>query len=125
MGLTRTPIQLRNPVRPDQAALQVQALADTGAMYLCLPLAVAAELGLSELERRDVTLADGSRRQVPYGGPVEVRFGNRRCFVGAMLMGDEVLLGAIPMEDLDLVIQPLTRTVMVNPASPDMPSARA
>ena len=84
MGLTRTAIQLRNPLRPDQAALQV-----------------------------------------PYGGPVEVRFGSRRCFVGAMLMGDEVLLGAIPMEDLDLVIQPLTRTVTVNPASPDVPSGRA
>jgi len=40
-----------------------------------------------------------------------------------MLMGDEVLLGAILMEDL--VIQPLTRTVVVNPASPDMPSGRA
>jgi hypothetical protein len=42
-----------------------------------------------------------------------------------MLMGDEVLLGAIPMEDLDLVVQPLTRTVTVNPASPDIPSGRA
>jgi clan AA aspartic protease len=125
MSLTRTLIQLRNPVRPEQAALQVLALADTGAMYLCLPLDVAAQLGLSELERRDVTLADGSRRLVPYGGPVEVRFGNRRCVVGAMLMGDEVLLGAIPRSDLDLVIQPLTRTVVVNPASPDMPSSRA
>ena len=125
MGLTRTAIQLRNPLRPEQAALQVPALADTGAMYLCLPLDVAAELGLGELERREVALADGSRRLVPYGGPVEVRFGNRRCFVGAMLMGDEVLLGAIPRSDLDLVIQPLTRTVVVNPASPDMPSSRA
>jgi len=36
-----------------------------------------------------------------------------------------VLLGAIPMEDLDLVIQPLTRTVTVNPASPNVPSGRA
>ena len=125
MGLTRTTIELRNPLRPELAPLQVPALADTGAAYLCLPQHVAGELGLAELERRDVTLADGSRRLVPYAGPVEVRFGNRRCFVGAMLMGDEVLLGAIPMEDLDLVVQPLTRTVTVNPASPEMPSARA
>ena len=125
MGLTRTTIELRNPLRPELAPLQVPALADTGAAYLCLPQHVASELGFAELERRDVTLADGSRRLVPYAGPVEVRFGNRRCFVGAMLMGDEVLLGAIPMEDLDLVVQPLTRTVTVNPASPEMPSARA
>lgn len=125
MGLTRTRIELRNPLRPDLAPLAVAALADTGAMYLCLPAAVAGSLGLAELERRDATLADGSRRLVPYGGPVEVRFGNRRCFVGAMLMGDEVLLGAIPMEDMDLVVQPLTRQVTVNPLSPDVPSARA
>lgn len=125
MGLTRTAIQLRNPLRPGDAPLGVMALADTGAMYLCLPPGVAAALGITELEHREVTLADGSRRPVPYGGPVEVRFGNRRCFVGAMLMGDEVLLGAIPMEDLDLVVQPLTRTVTVNPASPDLPSGRA
>ncbi len=125
MGLTRTSIYLRNPLRPEQAALQVPALADTGAAYLCLPVGVAEELGFAELERREVALADGSRRLVPYAGPVEVRFGNRRCFVGAMLMGDEVLLGAIPMEDMDLVVQPLTGTVTVNPASPDIPSSRA
>ena len=125
MGMTRTSIFLRNPLRPEQAALQVPALADTGAAYLCLPIEVAEELGIAELERREVSLADGSRRLVPYAGPVEVRFGNRRCYVGAMLMGDEVLLGAIPMEDMDLVIQPLTRTVSVNPASPDIPSSRA
>ncbi len=125
MGITRTSIALRNPLRPAQAALQVMALADTGVAYLCLPVAVAEELGVVELERREVALADGSRRLVPYAGPIEVRFGNRRCYVGAMLMGDEVLLGAIPMEDMDLVIQPQTRTVSVNPASPDIPSSRA
>jgi clan AA aspartic protease len=122
MGLTRTTIELRSPVMPELGPLSVQALADTGAMYLCLPPAVASRLGLRELERRDFILADGSHRLVPYGGPVEVRFGNRRCFVGAMLTGDEVLLGAIPMEDM--VVQPLTRQVTVNPLRPDMPSAR-
>ena len=125
MGMTRTSIFLRNPLRPEQAALQVPALAETGAAYLCLPVGVAEELGIAELERREVALADGSRRLVPYAGPVEVRFGNRRCYVGAMLMGDEVLLGAIPMEDMDLVIQPLTRSVSANTASPDIPSSRA
>jgi clan AA aspartic protease len=125
MGHARTTLQLRNPLRPDAPALAVTALADSGAAYLCLPPAVASELGLAVVEGREVTLADGSRRLVPYAGPVEVRFGNRRCFVGAMLMGDEVLLGAIPMEDLDLVIQPLTRSVTVNPASPEVPSGRA
>ncbi|MGB7551768.1 MAG: clan AA aspartic protease, partial [Chromatiaceae bacterium] len=60
----------------------------------------------------------------PYVGPVKVAFGNRICFVGALVLGDEVLLGAVPMEDLDLVLVPSTQQVMANPASPNIPHAR-
>jgi clan AA aspartic protease len=125
MGVARTTLTLANPVKPQLATLDVYALADTGAMYLCIPEHVALQLDLVEQEKREVTLADGSKRVVAYVGPVEVRFGNRRCFVGAMVMGDETLLGAIPMEDLDLVIRPFTRQVTVNPASPNIPSSIA
>jgi len=125
MGITRTALILTNPVKKDLAPIEVQALADPGAMHLCIPEHVAIQLGLTEQEKREVTLADGSKRLIAYVGPIEVRFGNRRCFVGAMVMGDETLLGAIPMEDLDLVIRPLTHEVTVNPASPNIPSSLA
>ena len=125
MGITHTTLTLSNPVLRSLASLEVRALADTGAMHLCIPEHVALQLQLTEHEQREVTLADGSRRLIPYAGPIEVRFGNRRCFVGAMVMGDEVLLGAIPMEDMDLVIRPMTRDVAVNPASPNVPSSLA
>lgn len=46
------------------------------------------------------------------------------CFVGALVIGDEVLLGAVPMGDMDLVISPSQRTVTVNPESPNIPHAR-
>jgi len=65
-----------------------------------------------------VTLADGSKKRVPYVGPIEVRFKNRVGFAGALVMGDQVLVGAIPMEDMDLVVVPRTRTLDVNPKSP-------
>jgi hypothetical protein len=68
-----------------------------------------------------VVLADGRKLSVPYMGPVEVRFANRRCFTGAMVIGDEVLLGAIPMEDMDLVLQPQLQRLSVNPANPNLP----
>lgn len=60
-------------------------------------------------------------------GPVEVRFRNRRCFTGAMVLGDRllpddsVLLGAIPMEDMDLVLRPQLQSLDVNPESPNIP----
>ena len=73
----------------------------------------------------EVTLADGSKRLVPYVGPVELRFKNRVGFAGALVMDDQVLLGAIPMEDMDLVVIPRTRTLDVNPSSPNIASTIA
>lgn len=120
MGLIRGDITLSNPTRPELTPLPVSALADSGAVHLCMPEHLAIQLQLAELERREVVLADGRRRSVPYVGPVEVRFGNRRCFTGAMVLGTEVLLGAIPMEDMDLVLRPQLQRLEVNPANPNM-----
>jgi clan AA aspartic protease len=107
------PIDLRNALRADIAAVRGTALADTGAMMLCLPRRVSDALRLETAEERRVELADGSDVTVPYVGPIRVRFGERACFVGAFVMGDEVILGAVPMEDMDLVVSPLTRTVSI------------
>jgi hypothetical protein len=40
-------------------------------------------------------------------------------------MGDQVLLGAIPVEDMDLTIVPTTRTLDVNPDSPNVATSIA
>ena len=47
------------------------------------------------------------------------------CYVGAIVLGDEVLLGAIPMEDMDLVVLPLERRVAVNPLNPNFAAGLA
>jgi len=99
-------LQLLNPSQPDATPLDVSALADSGAVHLCISEHVALQLQLRERERREVVLADGRHRSVPYVGPVEVRFANRRCFTGAMVLGDEVLLGAIPIAAMDLELSP-------------------
>lgn len=128
MGIIRTEFTFANPVNRALQPLKALALVDTGAVHLCLPEHIAVQLDLKELERREVTLANGQRVgqrvSVPYCGPVEITFKNRRCFTGAMILGDEPLLGAIPMEDMDLVAIPLQQTVDVNPASPNIPQAR-
>ena len=120
MGLTHARVRLTNARRPDLAAVEVEALADTGALHLCIPEHVAIQLQLDELEKREVTVADGSKRVVPYMGPVIISFANRQCYSGAMVLGDEALLGAIPMEDMDLVVLPGARQVAVNPANPNI-----
>ena len=125
MGLIHATITLFNPTAPALQGMEVSALADSGAVHLCIPEHLALQLQLRELERREVVLADGHRRSVPYMGPVEVRFANRRCFTGAMVLGDEVLLGAIPMEDMDLVLQPQLQQLTVNPSSPNLATSLA
>ena len=123
MGLLHTEVELSNPRARELASLRVVALVDTGAITLCIPEHVAVQLSLSELEKREVTTATGNRVSVPYVGPVQVGFGNRSCFTGALVLGESVLLGAIPLEDMDLRIDPRKRQVTVNPESPDIPSA--
>lgn len=125
MGRVRGTFTLANSSRPELAPLEETALADSGAVHPCIPEHLAIQLSLAELERREVILADGHRRTVPYVGPVEVRFKNRRCFTGAMVLGHEVWLGAIPMEDLDLVSRPQLQSVEVNPESPNIPMSVA
>jgi clan AA aspartic protease len=125
MGLTNARILLRNPRRPELDAVEVDALADTGAIHLCIPLHIQMQLRLDEADAKEVTLADGSRKLVPYVGPIELRYRNRVGFTGALVMGDTPLLGAIPMEDMDLVVVPRTREVIVNPLNPNIATSVA
>jgi clan AA aspartic protease len=123
MGIIRAEIELANPTRADLKPLSVDALVDTGAMTICIPEHVAVQLALKQIETREVTTADEKSHVVPYVGPLQIRFQNRTCFTGALVIGESVLLGAVPMEDMDLVVSPSRQTIAVNPKSPNIPSA--
>lgn len=120
MGLVSAKVSLRNPRKPELLPVEADALADSGSVHLCIPEHVRIQLELDEIDQKEVTLADDTRWLVPYVGPIEIRFKNRVGFTGALVLGNQVLLGAIPMEDMDLVIIPGTRTLDVNPSSPNI-----
>ena len=123
MGLIYADIELANPVNTDLKPIDVKALVDTGAMTICIPEHIVIQLQLREIERREVTTADEKSHVVPYVGPIQIRFANRTCFTGALVIGDSVLMGAVPMEDMDLVVSPAGNSITVNPKSPNIPSA--
>ena len=104
--------------------MKVKALVDTGALLLCIPEHVALQLSLTTESMREVSVTDGRDLNVPYVGPLKVTFGKRFCYVGALVIGDEVLLGSVPLEDMDLVVNPSRRELTVDPASPNIPHAR-
>ncbi|MEZ5582791.1 MAG: clan AA aspartic protease [Candidatus Competibacteraceae bacterium] len=104
-----------------QSIHEGQGSADTGALHLCIPEHVAIQLELEELYKGEVTTADGKKHLCPYVGPIELKFENRGCFTGALVLGDEVLLGAVPMEDMDVLISPAKQTLVVNPKARILP----
>ncbi len=124
MGHVFAQIELSNPRKPGLASVTARALVDTGALMLCIPEHLVLQLDLDIESEREVSVADGRRRKVPYVGPIKVAFGNRFCYVGALVLGDEVLLGAVPLEDMDLVVSPGRRELTVDPQSPNIPHAR-
>jgi clan AA aspartic protease len=125
MGTIRAEFEFSNPTNRSLRPVKTLALVDTGALHLCLPEHLAIQLDLKELEKREVTLANGHHVTVSYSGPVEIHFKNRRWFTGAMVMGDELWLVPIPMEDLVLFTPPSLSHIDVNPASPNIPMSLA
>jgi clan AA aspartic protease len=114
-------LQRRGFLPKDQIKrLKVNALVDTGAYMLVINEHVKAQLDLPLIEEQVFRLADDSELRAEIVGPVEVRFENRSTTVrAAVLPGDvEVLLGSIPMEDLDVVVDPKRQRLVVNPESP-------
>ena len=108
---------------PATNAASTQFLVKTGVSHLCIPEALSRHLNLAAERVRRVTFADGRSVEAPYVGPVRVEVAGRTCFVGALVFGDEVLLGAIPMEDLDLLVDPARQALV--PRDPRGPVSMA
>ena len=104
----------------DVKRMTVTMLVDKGAYNLCINEEIQEQLQLPVVEKRKGMLADGSIREYEVVGPVEIRFKNRRCNVDAMVLpgSSEPLLGAIPLEDIDVIIHPQRQELIVNPDHP-------
>jgi clan AA aspartic protease len=100
--------------------IKVNMMVDTGSVYMCINENIQQQLQLQVKEKRKGQLANGSIVEYDVVGPIEVKFENRRCNVDAMVLpGDnEPLLGAIPLEDMDVLIHPYKQKLIVNPEHP-------
>ena len=80
-------------------------------MSLTINEEIARQLDLKVQKRLEVTLADGSFRKCDYVGPVDIHFENRfaSCHTLVLPGADEVLLGVIPLKEMDVSIDPITQ----------------
>ena len=102
--------------------LELEALVDTGATDLVLPANVVSALGLPEIDQREIRLADGSVRVVSKVSELRIEILGRRMGSDAYVMpaGSTPLIGQIQLEDLDLIVNPRSRELRVNPESPNI-----
>jgi len=94
----------------------VQSIVDTGAWTMVINEETRDKLGLLDQGTGEGTLADGKEGEYPMAGPLEVWWKNRRFTCDALVMPDasDVLLGAIPLEGMDLTINPKRELVGVH-----------
>jgi clan AA aspartic protease len=107
--------------KEDVKKINVTMLVDSGAYNLCINEVIQEQLDLSFVEKRKAQMVDGSTVEFDVVGPILLKFKNRQTVCNAfVLAGDsEPLLGAIPMEDLDVIIHPTRNEMMVNPDHPN------
>jgi clan AA aspartic protease len=134
MGLTFVNIELHNPEddtllrrgligADEMRQITVKSLVDTGSVMLCINEAIQEVLGLPFRKRRRSETADGRIIELNVVGPVIVRYLDRECSTNAIVLPDdqEVLFGAIPMEEMDLYVHPSRNELLpVHPEGPLM-----
>jgi clan AA aspartic protease len=123
MGSVYANLKLANPSLENLQAIEASALVDASTLLLCIPEHIAIQLKLKEFEKREVTIADGTKKLLPYVGPIQINYENRMCLTGALVLGNTVLLGAISIEDMDSIIHPAQLKLMVNPENPNIAGA--
>jgi clan AA aspartic protease len=100
--------------------MRLSMLVDSGAYMMAINETIQSQLELRFIEKRKVQLASGQVVEYDVVGPIDVRFANRRAICSAFVLpGDsESLLGAIPMEEMDVLVHPKRQELVVNPEHP-------
>ena len=134
MGLTYADITLANGddyyqfkmgriPREEVKQVNVKALVDSGVYMLVINERIKCQLNVAVYEERETRLADGSITKCEIVGPIDIFFKNRATTCRAIVFpGDvEVLLGAIPLEDMDVLIDLKNNELIVHPDRPYIP----
>jgi predicted aspartyl protease len=112
-----------NLIKKDQIRqITATMLVDSGAYMMAINETVKAQLGLEAKGKRIAQLANGQVIELDVVGPIELKFENRDATCNALVLpGDsEMLLGAIPMEEMDVLIHPSQNKLVVNPLHPNI-----
>lgn len=132
MGEVRTKVTLTNALdralarrgqisEKDVRSYVADALIDTGAVSSVVPKNVMEQLGLESDGQRVAEYADGRNEVVELTEPITFDIIGRKTTEGAMVLGNEVIIGQTILEVLDLLVDCHNHKLIPNPAHPDQP----
>jgi clan AA aspartic protease len=132
MGAVRTQVKLTNAVDEELVSrgllaprllreCETEGLVDTGAVNLVIPAEIVEQLGLRIRGQQLVRYANGSQETLGVTGPVLIECQGRETVDEALVVGDEVLIGQVILEKLDLLVDCKNQRLIPNPANPDYP----
>ncbi len=132
MGEVRVKVKLTNALdralarrgqisEKDIRSYEADALVDTGAVSSVIPANVMEQLGLESDGQRVAEYADGRNEIVELTEPITFNIIGRKTTEGAMVLGNEVIIGQTILEVLDLLVDCNNYRVIPNPAHPDQP----
>lgn len=124
MGVFYEKVVARSVFNGDQS-VELTLKVDTGATLLVIPGWLQDQLKLPVIRQQAVRYAneETADREVVYG--LEITVCNRKGVFEAVVEPAKKygLLGAIVMETLDLIAEPRSQQLYVNPRSPELPMA--
>ena len=120
MGIVHTIITLENVkdiIKAEEGLIKeneirqvtVGAMVDTGTGTLVINEELRRQLGLEVKGERQATLANDAKEMVKIAGLVEIHWKDRTMSCQPLVVtgNGETLLGAIPLEDMDLMVDPV------------------
>ena len=121
MGKVVEKVKLTSLFEPEKS-LEVEAVIDTGATMVVLPRDIVEELGLRKMREVKVRYANNKETK-PIYGVVNIELKGRSANIDVLVeeKGSQPLIGQVLLELLDLIVEPKTRKLIPNPASPEMP----
>jgi len=125
MGMVQAEITLKNFIdetlvrlgqkKPeDIRAVTVNAIVDTGAMYMIIPEELSQKLGLVATKEKTAYIANGQRINCKMVEAVGVQWKDRDTITHALIIpgSEKVLLSAIALEGMDLMVDPVNQELV-------------
>ena len=115
MGITNLRVKIANPLKPNVFE-SVYFMVDSGAVYSVVDSEILKKLGIKPMSEKEFSLANGDLITRKMGGAL-YSYGEEKGHAPVIFgeKGDSNLLGAVTLESMGLILDPIRRQLLSLP----------